>query len=367
MTIGFLTSFSPNLACFVASRVLIGFFVPGTSVQMFVLISEYVGPKWRPFAGMTLWLSFALSMVFLGVLAYIVQNWKMLMIITTAPYFICILFFKFIPESIRWLHLNGKTDEVMMILKKIARINGKELPDFKLDEVKQDASAGLQHYKHLFKPKKIAVRSLIQGYAWIVNGLVFYGVSFAADDLGGSMYRDYILVSVVDFPAAFFAIYLCNKIGRKKSTVIPMMISGLACIAVSIISPKTTTKGVLVFRVFLGLVGKFCITVAFDAIYTWSTELYPTIIRGAGMGYLQIASRFGSALAPWVAKWLIGVHVMLPFSLMGGSAVICAILMYWLPETAHMKTMETLQDQFEGKNYEVAYDDEHEEEAKIVV
>ena len=85
------------------------------------------------------------------------------------------------------------------------------------------------------------------------------------------------------------------------------------------------------------------------------------------MGYLQIASRFGSALAPWVAKWLIGVHVMLPFSLMGGSAVICAILMYWLPETAHMKTMETLQDQFEGKNYEVAYDDEHEEEAKIVV
>ena len=85
------------------------------------------------------------------------------------------------------------------------------------------------------------------------------------------------------------------------------------------------------------------------------------------MGYLQIASRFGSALAPWVAKWLIGVHVMLPFSLMGGSAVICAILMYWLPETAHMKTMETLQDQFEGKkNYEVAYD-EPEEEAKIVV
>jgi len=58
---------------------------------------------------------------------------------------------------------------------------------------------------------------------------------------------------------------------------------------------------------------------------------------------------------------------MLPFSLMGGSAVICAILMYWLPETAHMKTMETLQDQFEGKkNYEVAYD-EPEEEAKIVV
>ena len=87
---------------------------------------------------------------------------------------------RFIPESIRWLHLNGKTDEVMMILKKIARINGKELPDFKLDEVKQDASAGLQHYKHLFKPKKIAVRSLIQGYAWYVKYPLDFLVLFIA-------------------------------------------------------------------------------------------------------------------------------------------------------------------------------------------
>ena len=45
----------------------------------------------------------------------------------------------------------------------------------------------------------------------IVSGLVFYGVTFAANDLGGTIYRDYILVSVVDFPAAVIAIYLCNR------------------------------------------------------------------------------------------------------------------------------------------------------------
>lgn len=67
------------------------------------------------------------------------------------------------------------------------------------------------------------------------------------------------------------------------------------------------------------------------------------------MGYLQIAARIGSALAPWVAKWLIDVHVVLPFSIMGGSAVVCAGLLYWLPETAHMKTMETIHDQFDNK------------------
>ena len=65
------------------------------------------------------------------------------------------------------------------------------------------------------------------------------------------------------------------------------------------------------------------------------------------MGYLQIACRSGSALAPWVVKWLKIVHIILPFSLMGGSAIVCAILLLWLPETANKKTAETLEDQFE--------------------
>eukprot|EP00795_Rhopilema_esculentum_P001187 gene1187-15550_t len=64
------------------------------------------------------------------------------------------------------------------------------------------------------------------------------------------------------------------------------------------------------------------------------------------MGYLQIAGRLGSAMAPWVAKSLAVFHVVLPFSIMGGSAVICAILLLWLPETADKKTLESLGDQF---------------------
>ena len=68
------------------------------------------------------------------------------------------------------------------------------------------------------------------------------------------------------------------------------------------------------------------------------------------MGYLQIAARLGSALAPWVAKWLLGFSAILPFALMGASAFVCSVLLYFLPETANMKTAETIEDQsFDGK------------------
>ena len=70
--------------------------------------------------------------------------------------------------------------------------------------------------------------------------------------------------------------------------------------------------------------------------------------RSLGLGYLQVTSRVGAALSPWVVKWLKIVNIILPFSLMGGSAIICSILLLWLPETANKKTAETLEDQFDN-------------------
>ena len=77
-----------------------------------------------------------------------------------------ILDFSFIPESTRWLRLNGKSQQAIDILKRIAKFNKKDVPDFDLVAVEQDTSKGKSHFVDLFRPKKIAIRSLIQGYAW---------------------------------------------------------------------------------------------------------------------------------------------------------------------------------------------------------
>ena len=63
------------------------------------------------------------------------------------------------------------------------------------------------------------------------------------------------------------------------------------------------------------------------------------------MGYLQIAARIGSALAPWVARGLKRFSLILPFALMGSSAVLCAGLLLLVPETANKPTVETRKDQ----------------------
>ncbi|XP_065069180.1 solute carrier family 22 member 15-like isoform X3 [Rhopilema esculentum] len=265
---------------------------------------------------------------------------------------------RLVPESARWLIVNGKPEELVEILTRIAKMNGKEVPAIGNIEVTKEPTEGLKHFIYLFTPKQIAISSLVQGFAWVVNGLVYYGVSFAADDLGGSMYRDFLLSTLAGICAAFAYSYFSDRLGRKKTVIVPMVIAGVACIAVSFIS-----KEYAVTRVVLGIIGKFCITLSFDAIYTWSLELYPTTIRGVGMGYLQIAARIGSALAPWIAKQLKVVNESLPFALMGGMSFISALFLLVLPETVNEKTRETIEDQLEGNASKKA---EYEKEVMVL-
>ena len=60
-----------------------------------IILGFSVGPKWRPFAGITLWFSFALSVIVLGIIAIFVQTWKILMIVITAHFDDILLHFSF--------------------------------------------------------------------------------------------------------------------------------------------------------------------------------------------------------------------------------------------------------------------------------
>ena len=94
--IGFASAFSPNLAVYIVLRFLIGFFITGNIVYPFVLISEYVGPKRRSLAGMTIWFAASLSIILLGSIAPFVRTWKMLTIWSTAPFVLTFAFFKWV-------------------------------------------------------------------------------------------------------------------------------------------------------------------------------------------------------------------------------------------------------------------------------
>ena len=55
----------------------------------------------------------------------------------------------------------------------------------------------------------------------------------------------------------------------------------------------------------LAIIGKIGSSGAFGVIYVFSAELFPTVVRNAGMGASSCVARIGGMLAPYVAKSVI--------------------------------------------------------------
>lgn len=77
---------------------------------------------------------------------------------------------RYVPESVRWLIVQGKTDKARAILEKVAATNKKEMPSEELHIPITTANKGVLE---LFKTWKMAKLSLIQIYAWCVKYKVY--------------------------------------------------------------------------------------------------------------------------------------------------------------------------------------------------
>ena len=210
----------------------------------------------------------------------------------------------------------------------------------------------------LIRSCKVALRNCIQTYIWTFIALNFYGLQLAASDLEGSVYRDFVLLSIVEIPAIFIAIASCKRFGRKKTSLVPLLFSGCACLVIAFIPDQGKWK---VARIVLGMLGKLFTSVTFNSLYVWSTELFPTGVRAAGMGVLQVSSRIGSSSSPWVANGLKVFFPWLPFLVMGITSLLGAFLGFCLPETMDTTLKETNVD---NENAITALDQKKEREMK---
>ena len=339
---GFILPFLPSINLFIICRFIIGFFQPGTCVQAFILLLEVVGGRHRAKAGIILWLAFTVAACLIGMKAYFIRQWKTLFLVCTAPYIILLTLIKFVPESVRWLQLHGKTDDAIDIFRNIAVRNKKRIPaNVRLLPISEESLKLKSNLCYIFRTRRRIFSFVIQGFSWFTITIVYYGLSLATYDLGRSMYRNYLLVCLIEFPAHIIAIDICERFGRKKCVVSTLLAGGIICVMLASIPSEGCAN---IVRYFLGMFGKLSITICFDCICVWSIESYPTAIRSSGIGFMLVASGVGAATAPWLAGILKTVHESVPFILMSVLSFLAVGLLYYLPETKGISTIDISYD-----------------------
>ncbi|XP_015202244.2 solute carrier family 22 member 15 isoform X1 [Lepisosteus oculatus] len=341
---GYATAFAPTYEVFAVSRLLVGIMNGGMALVSFVLTQEYVGKSYWAMTGTLTNMMFAVGIALFAALGYYVQSWRALATTANSPGVLFFLLCLTLPESPRWLYSQGLTQKAEDVMQHMAMRNGKEKVVVKLKLCAGSAKAGRPSsgVLELVRHPTLRWRTGILMYVWYACSLVYYGLTLNAGEQKGNRYANVAMYGLVELPAYPLCMYFINKqwAGRRKTTAAFLMFAGFSCM-VTMFLPNhldlwlNTTS--------LALLGKLMVSAAFNIVYIYTSELYPTVIRNAGLGVCSMSCRFGGILAPFVPS-MKGLHQSMPFMVFGLSGVSAGCLNLLLPETLNKPIAETLEE-----------------------
>ncbi|XP_054732985.1 solute carrier family 22 member 3-like [Anastrepha obliqua] len=341
--LGLIRSFSPNYTTFVIFEFLDNMASSPMYSTCFIVGIELVGPKRRVVACSIVTIFYAIGEILLAVVAKYFQNWRLILRIIYTPAVICIGFIWILPESIRWLLSQAKDEEVKSILTRAARINKRQLSDNSLDKLilanrakLATATGGKFPIKEAFK--KLTWRIINCSFCWIVIVLVYYGISLNAVLLDGDKYNNFMFIALVEIPGFFLPFLIMDRYGRRYSLCGTMLISGICCLTTTFL--PTDAFG---WRLTLFLIGKFMITTAFQILYFFTSEIFPTNVRNSLLCVCSMVGRVGSMLAPQTPL-LAKYDENAPAILFAISAITSGILALLFPETTNIVLPTTMHD-----------------------
>ncbi|XP_062429437.1 solute carrier family 22 member 7 isoform X1 [Rhea pennata] len=339
---GMLSAASTSYSMLAVTRTLTGVALSGISLIILPLGMEWVDVQHRTLSGILTSIFWSIGNMLLALIAYLVRDWRWLLVAVTSPCLLSIVCLWWVPESARWLIANGKVKQAHRHLLRCARMNG--MKDFTvspeaLRRMTTEKKSGESYsYISLFRTPVLRKISLCSGAVWFGVAFSYYGMSMNLTGFGLNMYLSQFVFGIIEIPAKLMMYVLVNQFGRQQSQAWTLILTGL-CIGANIIIPKSFTS----VRSVVAIMGKGFSESAFTTVFLYTSELYPTILRQNGMGYTSFVARLGGALAPLVFL-LDSVWRSLPEVTYCGVAVCCGSVAFLLPETLNVRLPEGIED-----------------------
>ncbi|KAL4232457.1 hypothetical protein ACF0H5_007150 [Mactra antiquata] len=334
-----------NYYGFAVLMFILGGSLLGVYMTSYVLGMELVGTSKRFLAGTINTFFLTTGQLYMVLMVYLLRDDKYFTLSVALPGVLFLPYYWLIPESCRWLISKGRTDEAIVILRKVANSNNTKLDE---DAVRRlpppEKQAGVWK---LFSTRTLGVWTVIIFFNWFVCSMSYYGVVLNTGNLGGDIYFNFTMLVLAEYPGKFFDLVLLDRIGRKRLYIAYLFI-GAAAFLLTIWPIADGGDDLHYVLIALAMIGKLCITGAFGAIYVLSAEIFPTVVRNTGMGASSAVARVGSMLAPYIAKSADTVSgpvgKAIPLSVFGAVMLIAGVLTLILPETLRKDLPESIPD-----------------------
>ncbi|CAM9319134.1 unnamed protein product [Heterosigma akashiwo] len=288
---GVATYFAGNYAEVLAFRGLVGFGVGGCCVP-FDYLAEVAPPAWRGKACLcsSLWWGFG-SVLTTGSAWLLLDayGWRVLALVCAAPVVLAMLALATLHESPRWLLAQGREPEARAALIAGARLNGKDLGEFRLAPY----TVKRQHAdpREIFAPG--LRRSTLQlALNWVAFGFSYYGIILYiaeiledSDSSSTSSSSDYcsfdyepIFISSLSEPMVIVLGFLIIDRSRRVTQYLSYFLAGLFIALMAYLSSTSTAT-----LTALAFVARGAIDLAASTTWLVTPESYPTEVRASPM------------------------------------------------------------------------------------
>jgi len=360
---GALSSFSPSFKVLLLLRALTGIGIGGVP-QSVTLYAEFLPMAQRAKCVVLIESFWAVGACFEAILALFIMEtwgWRWLLFFSSMPLLCFAISCFWLPESARYLMSSGKTDLAYETLQRVAKQNGKSLPKGNLIATTNHNPAQRGHISNLFV-NDLWKTTLLLWFIWIVNAFGYYGVVlfttvlFQSNDPchgGGEFmnanatlsstcrplvqrdYLDLLSTTLAEFPGLILTASIIEIFGRKKTMAIEFGVYSIFMFLLFFcLERRWVTAFIFVARAF--------ISGAFQCVYVYTPEVYPTTLRAVGLGASSSMARLGAIVTPFVAQVAAGSNVYIPIGVYGTAALLGLVAALSLPiETKGRQMMDS--------------------------
>ncbi|TYR81508.1 MFS transporter [Priestia megaterium] len=330
-------------------RLLIGFGLGGDYAVGSTLLVEFSPKKYRASLLASLNGVWTLGYVASNFVGYYLQHmgsdsWRWMLVSAAIPSILVLILRIGTPESPRWLVSMGRVDEASQIVKKHIG------PNVEMGETITGSQTTLG-FRGLFS-KRLRKRMAFGGIFKLTLVLPYYAIytflptilrtmGFEQNFFADTMLNLFLLVGSIT------GLWFLAKFSRRGFTIGSFAILTVSLFTLSIINNGSQFLMLTAFLVFT-----FVLAAANNLTLVYPAELFPTEIRGSGIGMVTAISRIGAVIGTFLLP--VSLNSFGLSTAMIGMSVVLLIGMIvsiaWAPETKSLSLNEASNPSFEGRS-----------------
>ncbi|KAG7164823.1 organic cation transporter 1-like [Homarus americanus] len=335
---GVVNMYMPNWQFFAIARFLNCFAFFSIYQMPYIIVVELSSEKLR---GLTAALSFVvgtLGMCCVSLCAWLLANWRSFGLLCHIPSILFLLYWKFLPESPRWLLSVNRVKECEAIMTQVAITNGRRVPPDlrRLLEEARAAEKKSASVRDLLKHKTLRKHLLIATLNTVIFCVVYSGIVLNIHNMTGNEFVNFFVLSLVEIPGNILGMVSAQYLGRRLTTIYTLSLSAIFS---GLASTAITDQWLLV--TFCGLV-KLFVTEAVLVVYVQIGELFPTPLRSISYGVTAVTGLSATVLVPTLMA-LGNTDRKLPYYILCSLCLCGAMVSTFLPETLGLPLPQTVQ------------------------